>query len=344
MTRATAPVFVVGSPRSGTTLLYHQLLSAGGFAVYRAEASVFNLLEPRFGDLSRRRSREALLDAWLPSEFFRRSGLDPVAFRVKAHEQCRNAGDLLRLLMEGIADQQRAKRWAECTPENLLYVDAIKRTIPDAIFLHIVRDGRDVACSLAQQGWIGAGFHKDDARVFYSGLYWEWMVGHGRANLRDHRRDAMEIRFEELVERPLETLARIAAFVEHDLDYTRIQQRGVGTVSQPNTSFPGSGREGAFRPVGRWKEGFTAQSLARFEGATGRLLEELGYPLHSDVTLRHRASRQIRPTRRLARSYFSSRHWLKTKTPLGRVFTNPALLRDFHAFDRDRLMPVAGKK
>lgn len=344
MTRSKAPVFVVGSPRSGTTLLYHLLLSAGGFAVYRAEASVFNLLEPRFGDLSRRRSRDALLNAWLPSEFFRRSGLDPAVFRATVHERCRNAGDLLRLLMEGIAEQQQATRWAECTPENLLYVAAIKRTIPEALFLHIVRDGRDVACSLAQQGWIGAGLQQEESRVFYSGLYWEWMVGHGRANLRHHAPDAMEIRFEELVERPLETLARVAAFVDHDLDYARIQERGVGTVIQPNTSFPRDGREGNFRPVGRWKDGFTAESLARFEGATGRLLEELGYPLHSDLRLRDRASRQIQPTRRLARGYFTSRFWLKTRTPLGRVFTNPALLRDFHAFDRDRLMPVGGKK
>ena len=56
--RKKAPVFVLGCVRSGTTLLYHMLLSAGGFAVYRAESNVFNLLEPRFGDLSVRRNKE----------------------------------------------------------------------------------------------------------------------------------------------------------------------------------------------------------------------------------------------------------------------------------------------
>jgi hypothetical protein len=50
--RSKTPVFVVGCPRSGTTLVYHMLLSAGNFAIYRAESQVFNLLEPRFGDLS----------------------------------------------------------------------------------------------------------------------------------------------------------------------------------------------------------------------------------------------------------------------------------------------------
>ena len=51
-TRNKAPVFVLGCGRSGTTLLYHMLLSAGDFAVYRAESNAINLLEPRFGDLS----------------------------------------------------------------------------------------------------------------------------------------------------------------------------------------------------------------------------------------------------------------------------------------------------
>src|SRR6516165_2903756 len=46
--RSKAPVFVLGSVRSGTTLLYHMLLSSGGFAVYRTESHAINLLEPRF--------------------------------------------------------------------------------------------------------------------------------------------------------------------------------------------------------------------------------------------------------------------------------------------------------
>src|SRR5690349_13992350 len=52
LARKDAPVFVLGCGRSGTTLLYHMLLSAGDFAVYRTESNAINLLEPRFGDLS----------------------------------------------------------------------------------------------------------------------------------------------------------------------------------------------------------------------------------------------------------------------------------------------------
>jgi hypothetical protein len=50
-------VFIVGSPWSGTTLLYHMLLSSGDFAVYLMESNVFDLAFPQFGDFRARRNR-----------------------------------------------------------------------------------------------------------------------------------------------------------------------------------------------------------------------------------------------------------------------------------------------
>jgi hypothetical protein len=316
-------------------------LSAGGFAVYRAEANMFNLLGPRFGNLAHPRRRAALLDAWLPSELFKRSGLDAGEFRTAVMtRRCQSAGDLLRLLMDAMARAQQATRWAECTPENLLYVRAIKRDIPDALFLHIIRDGRDVACSLAAQGWIRAPLRGADAAVLRSGLFWEWIVRRGRANLSRCGADALEVRFESLIGRPAETLGRIAAFLCHDLDYARIAGEGVGTVRAPNTSFPDPS-DRRFDPVGRW-HALGAAGLARLEGAIGGLLTELGYDLKADPSDRRRDSMRLGSARHLARAYYSTRHWLKARTPLGRALTSTALLDDFRAFDRDRLAAGAG--
>ena len=335
-----APVFVVGSPRSGTTLLYHLLLSSGGFAQYHAEANVFNLLAPRFGDLSSARRREALLDAWIASELFTRSGLDGTSFRSEVHAHCRSAGDLLRLLMEGIARHQGARRWAECTPENLLYVPAIAEAFPNARFLHIVRDGRDVACSMAEQGWVGPYRRSEPpTRVLEAGLYWEWMLDRGRANFSRPGLHLFELRFEALVLRPIETLDAIGAFIDHDLDYARIRANRVGTVARPNTSFPAEGGP-AFNPIGRWRARLDRAGLARLEAAIERELCRSGYQLASQTVERQMEAATVARARRRAQWRFNSRHFLKTRTPLGRVFTNPALLRDFHAFDRERLMPA----
>ncbi len=152
--RGNAPVFVLGCGRSGTTLLYHMILSAGGFAVYRAESNVINLLEPRFGNLSIRRNREKLMDAWINSKLFRVSGLNADEIRNKVLQECRNGGDFLRIIMGGMARHQGVRRWADCTPEHLLYMSRIKETIPDALIIHIIRDGRDVALSTDKLGYI----------------------------------------------------------------------------------------------------------------------------------------------------------------------------------------------
>src|SRR6266581_6018452 len=86
--RSQAPVFVLGCGRSGTTLLYHMILSAGNFAVYRTESNVINLLEPRFGDLSVPRNQRRLLQAWYNSRLYTLSGLDKPELEARVKAEC----------------------------------------------------------------------------------------------------------------------------------------------------------------------------------------------------------------------------------------------------------------
>jgi len=58
------------------------------------------------------------------------------------------------------------------------------------------------------------------------------------------------VHYEDLVQNPRETLARIGEFIEHDLDYDRIQQVALGSVHNPNSSFRGDGKETEAPPSG----------------------------------------------------------------------------------------------
>ena len=274
--RNKAPVFVLGCPRSGTTVLYHMLLSAGDFAVYRAESNVFNLLAPRFRGMRSAADRQQLLETWLRSKLFRVSGLDAREISDKIMAECRGGGDFLRIVMEEVARKQGTARWADCTPDHLLYMKEIKRQIPDALFIHIIRDGRDVALSYVQQGWSYPLPWDRDERLGVAGLYWEWVVRKGREQGRRLGGDYQEVRFEDLVANPRPTLSRLGEFVEHDLDYERIQRAGIGSVSQPNTSFAAATKDD-FDPVGRWRTKMSLQQNAAFEALVGDLLQELGY-------------------------------------------------------------------
>src|SRR5438552_907961 len=251
------PVFVVGSPRSGTTLVYDMLMSAGGFAIYLAESSIFNVVAPRFGDLGLRKNREKMWHAWLGSKLFRASGIDPQRVETKILDNCRNAGDFLCTIMEEIARNQNAQRWAANTPEEILYLPLIKKTIPNALVIHVIRDGRDVALSLSRKRYIRPFPWKEREDLIGAGIYWDWIVEKGRQFGKQLGADYTEIHFEELVTNPPETLARIGEFICHDLDYGRIRRRALGSVSRPNTSF--KSETSAFNPLARWKRQFTPE-------------------------------------------------------------------------------------
>ncbi len=321
--RSKAPVFVLGCGRSGTTLLYHLLLSAGNFAVYRTESNAINLLEPRFGDLSVTANKEKLMEAWLGSKLFERSALEAKAVKSKVIAECRNGGDFLRIIMSEMARQQNVERWADCTPEHLLHLERIKETIPEALIIHIIRDGRDVALSTAKLGYVRQMWWDRTPNVMVSGLYWEWMVRKGRKDGRKLGGDYIEVRFEELISNPRATLARLSGFIGQELDYDHILKVGIGSVSEPNTSFKDSSN-GGFNPLGRWRKGFTPEHLAMFEALVGNTLEELGYELGTtDRTLLNHP--ELRQRQAIYRAYFDTKLWLKAKTPLGKIFVTKDL-------------------
>jgi len=315
MGRSKAPVFVLGSVRSGTTLLYHMLLSAGGFAIYRTESNALNLLEPRFGDLSRLENRKRLMKAWLDSKLFRVSGLDASSIEKKVLDGVTNGGNFLRTVMETIARKQGAERWADCTPDHLAYLDRIKQTIPDALIIHIIRDGRDVALSMEKQKWIKPLPWDHHRPVIASAAYWDWIVQKGRTDGSRYGKDYCEVRFEQLVQDPRRVLVALSEFIEHDLDYDRIQANRIGSVSEPNTSFA----DGSFNPVGRWRKSLSEPELAQLEGMIGDTLREFEYPVASE----HPPT--LQSLRNSYQRYFELKLWLKSKTPAGRFLVTKNL-------------------
>jgi hypothetical protein len=308
------------------------LLSAGDFAVYESETHVFDMLMPRFNGLRRRADREEMLRYWLSSEYFRRSGLRPEELRDRILDECRNGGDFLRMLMGTIATKQGARRWANTTPTYLGHVEEIKRAIPDALFIHMIRDGRDVALSMAEQGWIRPLPWNRGGRLLAAGLAWEWLIDCGRPSLQGLPSDAIEVHYEDLIQSPQDTLDRVGDFIQHDLNYERILAKGIGSVIKPNTSFD---RDRGFNPIGRWKK-CKPEELSILESGIGRQLERLGYPRAAPKELRQKHA-WVPIERAVYRTKFTIRIWLKLRTPLGRKFTNIALLEDFQSGDRDRL-------
>jgi hypothetical protein len=312
-----ALVFIVGCPRSGTSFLYHLLLSAGGFAEFHTQMNVFDVLEPIYGDLSVAANRENAMKKWLASKAFEVSGLDANEISAKIWAECRSAADFLRIIMDQIARKQGVERWVDSTPTNIPHMLRIAHDFPDAKFVHIIRDARDVVLSLDKRGWTRPLPWDKSRSLLAAGVYWEWIVRKGRkfgAALGPER--YQEVRYEELVKAPRETLARLGQFLHHDLDYDRIQNSSIGSVKNPLTSFKEDLQQGEFTPVGRWKQKFSPAQLQLFEALVGKYLRELGYVLSNAE--KRTSSFTVSQMRMVYGAFYPFKQWAKVHTPLSR--------------------------
>jgi hypothetical protein len=315
--RSLAPVFVVGSARSGNTLLYHTLLSSGVFANYRGEPAVFDLIAPKFGNLASRHNRERMLATWLRSMMYRVSGVERDSIRERILNQCHSRGDFLRILMGEVARSQGLNRWAVWGPDNLLCMTSIKAEIPDALFIHVIRDGRDVALSTFREGWI-APFPWDRKQgLLAAALHWKWKLEHGIRSGLHLGPDYLEVYFEDLIANTEETLAQISGFIAYDLDLGEIRRRSVGTLATPNSTFREEILTNSFQPVGRWRHVLSVAEVKTLECGIGPLLQRLGYSLAcheiAQPSFQQCLSQVLYP------QYFSAKQWLKLHTMFGRL-------------------------
>jgi LPS sulfotransferase NodH len=323
--RSLNPVFVVGCHRSGTNLLYDTLLSAGGFAFYRGYLPIYKVVIPRCGPLHVAANRGKAIELFLRSKGFRRAGLEAAGLSSRLEAECRTGGDFIRIVMEEIARKQGVPRWAVYDPDYVLHVERIKRDLPNALFLHIVRDGRDIALSLMKMGGFRPFPWSSKARgLLETAVYWEWMVRRGQHYGRMFPDSYLEVHYEELVNEPKKALAAVSQFIDQDLDYDHIQQAGVGRLKESNSSFLGEQELGRQNPVNRWKERLSHQEVVAIESLVGGCLEDLGYPLTTAP-----AERKLGARARMMHSFYThfldGKLWAKLHTPVGR-FSNMSVL------------------
>lgn len=323
--RGRRPVFVIGCHRSGTNLLYDMLLSAGGFAVYSGYLPFHKIFVPRFGHPRNMARRRKIVLAFMRSKGFARTGLDAADLSAKLLEQGKTAGDFIRIVMDEVAHQQGVSRWAVYDPDDVLHMRRVKSDLPDALFVHIIRDGRDIALSLRRMG----GFRpfpwdRRPRSLIETALYWQWIVRAGRRLGHSLPGDYMEIRYESLVSQPYSVLEELGRFLHHDLDYDRIQATGLGRLRKSNSSFLNDADGTSEHPVNRWKQKLSPHEITEIEAVIGATLEEFGYPL---MTTRNERRLSLR-RELLAAAYprfLDAKLWLKLNTWAGRFADISAL-------------------
>jgi hypothetical protein len=139
-------------------------------------------------------------------------GLDAREFRERLRQiQPFNMGDGVRAFYRLYAEKLNKPRYGDKTPLYCRHMKAVAAILPDAHFVHIIRDGRDVALSLR-----GVSFAPGQDIPTLAG-YWRKLIQDART-ARRHCRAYMEVRYEELVRDPPAVLHSICGFLQLDFD------------------------------------------------------------------------------------------------------------------------------
>jgi hypothetical protein len=165
-------------------------------------------------------------------------------------------------------------------------------------------------------------WHRVNRSLNETALYWVWLVEKGRQYGREIPSDYLEVHYEELIREPQKVLPELGRFLDHDLDYGRIQAGGLGRLRESNSSFRHEEQQSG-SPVERWKDRLSGREVAELETLIGDTLEEFGYsratPGTGSPSLRLRCLRSLYP------AMLDSKFWLKMQTPLGK-FANTSVL------------------
>jgi hypothetical protein len=261
-----------GAPRSGTTLLRNLLDRHPGV---RAGAET-KLLVPAAFNL-----------AWLAEAY----GVGQVELEGMRHRSASQAA-FVDAFAERVTGMAGKARWAEKTPQNIRHLDWILARFPSASVVHIIRDGRDVVCSMREhpdRRWRDGAWHKV---IVARPLAWyaqRWLAdtAAGMAWREDPR--YVEIRYEDLVDDAVGTMRALGDAVGEPPDERWLASVGLRSEAQDQGQDPDEGprSDGTSSPdyegpvsdvsVGRWRAGLGRDELREVMHLCERRLGELGY-------------------------------------------------------------------
>jgi hypothetical protein len=267
MTRPPFPFFV-GCGRSGTTLV-RALVGAHPDMAIPPESHFVVAQAPRRGEPF---EPGALVDALAASDRFALWELDR-ADVAAAVVGAAGYPDAVRAVFALWAERAGKPRYGDKTPGYVVHLPSIARLFPEAVFVHVVRDGRDVAASFLDVGWATSA--EEAAR------HWALRVRRGRrAGRALGPRRYHELRYEELVADPEPALRGVCDAVGLAFDAAMLDHRAGAAEVARTTSHPGYHRHLAepVRDVRDWRSDLTPSQQARVELVAGPLLAELGYP------------------------------------------------------------------
>jgi hypothetical protein len=277
-------VFIVGCPRSGTTLLQRIVNAHSQIAIMPESHWI-----PRLFDKRKGLTPEGLVTPELIPHLLKHPNFSRL--KIEREELLKLLGtgqpvpypEFVARIFEVYGRREGKSLVGDKTPGYVRTLHTLHALWPTARFVHLTRDGRDVCLSMA--GWPKAhqkrpgvfATWKDDS-VSTTALWWELNVRLGRqAGNSFGPKLYYELRYESLVRNPAEECAALCTFLGLPYDDAMLRFHEGRTRSNP-----GLDAKHAWLPITPglrdWRSQMPGEDVERFEAAAGQLLDELGYP------------------------------------------------------------------
>ena len=271
MSEPQRPIFVVGVGRSGTTLLSAILDTHPDIAIGpESHYLTYWIRAYRHLDVSRPDQFAAFWSDFISNNHFRRWAVSADSVRARIERQPVVS---FRAIFAALLEEYRVacgkRRVGEKTPVHDLHMAQLLEWFPDAQIVYLLRDPRAVAASMVRVPWA-------DPNIDVHARRWRRSVAEVGARALDPR--ITIVRYEELVNRPAETLKVLCEFLG--------EQFREGMLSPERSGGPLAGGEwwkeearGPITPgsVNRWRHELGETDIAVVEDIAGPLMVKLGY-------------------------------------------------------------------
>ena len=274
------PLLVLGVRRSGTTLLRVMLDRHSELAI--PDESYF---VPQVADRHRGRiDVEAFIDDLRRLKTLREwhVSIEEVRPRLRSGMP---VGEAIAAVYDTYAVREGKRRWGDKTPMYMQHLRLLERFFPEALFVHLIRDGRDAALSFLAmpEGIVTRTWAHPRSAADFACQWRAEIAAARRLGRRVGPARYLEVRYEELVAEPERELRRISDFARLPFQAGMLDYAGrIDVSAKPHhrslTKPPTAG-------LRDWRGQMSPEDVRAFEGVAGDLLRELGYDTASGPTL-----------------------------------------------------------
>ena len=264
-----APVFIVGTARSGTTLTATTLSRHSQLAVPPETLFMSHIVR-------RTCNRRKMLARVEHSKRCRDLGVSPQLLAEKFGECPATYSWLFRVLLESYATRLGKPVVAEKSPVHLLYVPTLLKWYPKARFVLVVRDGRDCVLSMKKVPWAHDNLVRHAAQ-------WSMRMNVARKFLKDYTRSFHVLRYEAFVLDPEQEIQRLMQFLELEFEHSQLVP---GTQASPIPAWEAAWKAKAAEApdqtrIASWRKEANDKTVLMMDSVMHQELAAWGYEVES---------------------------------------------------------------